>query len=164
MIEDAGRGWRRAVASPKPLKIVEIGTIKALVDAGKVVICCGGGGIPVVQESHNHLHGAKAVIDKDYGSEVLAEELNADYLVILTAVEKVAVNFNRPDQRFLDSMTVMEAEQYCDEGQFAPGSMLPKVRAGIKFVRSQKGRRALITLLDKAKEGLAGETGTLITE
>jgi carbamate kinase len=163
MVEDAGRGWRRVVASPEPKKIIEIGTIKALVEAGKVVICCGGGGIPVIQEEHNHLHGASAVIDKDFGSELLAEQLDADYLVILTAVEKVAVNFNKPDQKWLDQMTVAEAQKYCDEGQFAPGSMLPKVKAGMRFASSKPGRHALITLLEKAKEGITGKTGTVIT-
>ena len=163
MVEDAGRGWRRVVASPRPKEIVEIGTIRALVEAGKVVICGGGGGIPVIREEHNHLHGASAVIDKDFGSELIAEELNADYLVILTAVEKVAVNFNKPDQKWLSHMSVAEAQKYCDEGQFAPGSMLPKVQAGMKFAQSKKGRSALITLLEKAKDGIAGKTGTVIT-
>jgi carbamate kinase len=163
MVEDAGRGWRRVVASPKPQEIVEIGIIRALVAAGKVVICCGGGGIPVIREAHNHLHGASAVIDKDYGSELLAEQLDADYLVILTAVEKVAVNFNRPNQKWLDRLTVEEARKYCDEGQFAPGSMLPKVRAGMKFAQSKPGRTALVTLLEKARDGIAGKTGTVIT-
>ncbi len=163
MVEDAGRGWRRVVASPKPQEIVEIGTIKALVDSGKVVICGGGGGIPVLRENHNHLHGASAVIDKDFCSELIAEELNADFLVILTAVEKVAVNFNKPDQKWLSSMTVAEAQKYCGEGQFAPGSMLPKVQAGMKFASSKKGRTTLITLLEKAQDGIEGRTGTVIS-
>jgi carbamate kinase len=163
MVEDAGRGWRRVVPSPQPQEIVEIGIIRSLADAGKVVICCGGGGIPVIREAHNHLHGASAVIDKDYGSELLAEQLDADYLVILTAVEKVAVNFNKAEQKWLDHLTVSEAQEYCDEGQFAPGSMLPKIRAGIRFAQSKAGRSALITLLEKAKDGLEGKTGTVIT-
>lgn len=163
MIEDAGRGWRRVVSSPMPKSIVEIDIIRSLVEAGKIVVCGGGGGIPVIKEEHNHLHGASAVVDKDFCSELIAEELDADFLVILTAVEKVAVNFNKPDQKWLSTMTVEEAQKYCDEGQFAPGSMLPKVQAGMKFAASKKGRSTLITLLEKAKDGIDGKTGTVIT-
>ncbi|MDD3795413.1 MAG: carbamate kinase [Lachnospiraceae bacterium] len=161
MIEDAGRGYRRVVASPKPKSIVEIETIQALVEAGQVVIAGGGGGIPVLCENH-HLKGASAVIDKDFATEKLAELLNADYLVILTAVEHVAVRFGKPDQKNLDCLTLKEAKQYCADGEFAPGSMLPKVQAAIQFASSAPGRNALITLLEKAKEGIEGRTGTRI--
>lgn len=163
VMEDAGRGWRRCVASPKPVSIIEIETIRTLADAGQVVIACGGGGIPVMREG-NHLRGAGAVIDKDFASELLAEELDADSLIILTAVEKVAVNFGKPDQRWLDSMTPDEARQYEKEGQFAPGSMLPKVQAAVRFAESKPGRTALITLLEKARDGIAGKTGTAIRQ
>ena len=162
VVEDAGRGYRRVVASPQPQSIVEIQSIQDMVEAGLVVVACGGGGIPVFKTEGHHLKGAAAVIDKDFASEKLAEQLNADTLIILTAVEKVAVNFGKPDQRWLDSLTPEEARKYMDEGQFAPGSMLPKVQAAVKFAESRKGRRALITLLEKAKAGIAGETGTTI--
>lgn len=163
VMEDAGRGWRRVVASPKPVSIVEIQSIRDMVEAGLVVVACGGGGIPVFQTEGHHLKGAAAVIDKDFASEKLAEQLNADTLIILTAVEKVAVNFNKPDQKWLDRLTPEEAERYAAEGQFAPGSMLPKVQAAVAFARSAPGRRALITLLEKAGAGVAGETGTTIS-
>lgn len=161
MKEDAGRGYRRVVASPKPVQIVEIGAIRALVEAGQVVIACGGGGIPVTLNG-NHLKGASAVIDKDFASCLLATELDADYLIILTAVEKVAINFGKPDQKWLSKLTVSQAQKYIEEGQFAPGSMLPKVQAAVNFASSKPGRTALITLLEKAKDGIAGETGTII--
>ena len=163
VVEDAGRGYRRVVASPKPVSIVEIQSIHDMVEAGLVVVACGGGGIPVFKTEGHHLKGAAAVIDKDFASEVLAEELDADVLIILTAVEKVAVNFGKPDQRWLDSLTPEEARNYMDEGQFAPGSMLPKVQAAVKFAESRPGRQALITLLEKAGAGVAGETGTTIS-
>ena len=163
VMEDAGRGWRRCVASPKPVSIIELETIRAMADAGQIAVACGGGGIPVIREG-NHLRGAGAVIDKDFASELLAEELDADSLIILTAVEKVAVNFGKPDQKWLDSMTPAEARQYEQEGQFAPGSMLPKVQAAVKFAESKKGRAALITLLEKARDGIAGKTGTAIRQ
>ncbi|MGM9631458.1 carbamate kinase [Butyricicoccus sp.] len=159
--EDAGRGYRRVVASPMPKEIVEIGAIRTLVDCGELVICCGGGGIPVFQNG-NHLSGASAVIDKDLVSALLAEELDADSLVILTAVEKVAVNFGKPNQRDLDRITVDEARRLMAQGHFAPGSMLPKVEAAVRFAGSKPGREALITLLDKARDGLEGRTGTRI--
>ena len=162
VMEDAGRGWRRCVASPKPKAIVEIETIRTLMEAGQVVIGCGGGGIPVYRTEGNHLKGAGAVIDKDFASELLAESLDADALIILTAVEKVAINFGKPDQKWLDHLTPEEARQYEAEGQFAPGSMLPKVQAAVKFAASKPGRTALITLLEKAKDGVAGRTGTVI--
>ena len=159
---DAGRGWRQVVASPKPMAVVELTTIRALTDAGMVVIACGGGGIPVIAVERHHLKGAAAVIDKDFASELLAEQLNADMLIILTAVEKVAVNFSKPDQKWLDSLTPEEARAYMAEGQFAPGSMLPKVEAAVKFAESKPGRTALITLLEKARDGIDGRTGTRI--
>ena len=161
MMEDAGRGWRRVVASPMPVDIVEKDTVKALLAAGQVVIACGGGGIPVTVQG-NHLKGAGAVVDKDFASAVLAEMIEADFLIILTAVEKVAVNFRKADERWVDTMSLAEAQQYIDEGQFAPGSMLPKVQAAMRFSASKPGRKALITLLEKAEAGIAGKTGTVI--
>lgn len=163
VVEDAGRGYRRVVASPKPVSIVEIQSIQDMVEAGLVVVACGGGGIPVFKTEGHHLKGAAAVIDKDFASETMAEQLDADVLIILTAVEKVAVNFGKPDQKWLDSLTPEEARRYMDEGQFAPGSMLPKVQAAVQFAESRPGRTALITLLEKAGAGVAGETGTTIT-
>ncbi len=160
--EDAGRGWRRYVASPKPCHIIEAGAIRALSDDGHLVICCGGGGIPVVRTERNHLKGVGAVIDKDFASELLAEQLDADMLIILTAVEQVAINFGKPNQENLAELTPEKARQYIAEGHFAPGSMLPKVEAAVKFAESKPGRKALITLLEKAKEGIAGKTGTVI--
>lgn len=161
MKEDAGRGYRRVVASPKPAEIIEIGAIRSLVDSGQLVIACGGGGIPVTLIG-NHLKGASAVIDKDFASELLAEELDADFLIILTAVEKVAINFGKPEEKWLDDITTDDARKYMDEGHFAPCSMLPKVQAAVKFADSKDGRNALITLLEKAKEGILGKTGTRI--
>lgn len=161
MIEDAGRGWRRVVASPKPRDIVEIDTVRALFQAGQVVIAGGGGGIPVIRDGAA-LRGTSAVIDKDFCSCLIAQQVDADLLIILTAVEKCAVNFGKADQKWLDHITTEEARRYCAEGQFAPGSMLPKVEAAIKFAESAPGRRALITLLEKAKEGIEGKTGTII--
>ena len=161
-VEDSGRGYRRVVASPKPRRIVELDTISSLVSADHVVIACGGGGIPVLPTGNHHLKGAAAVIDKDFAAELLAESLDADYLVILTAVEKVAVNFGKPDQQWLDELTPETAGKYVEEGQFAPGSMLPKVQAAVKFAESKPGRSALITLLDRAADGIAGKTGTIV--
>ena len=161
MVEDAGRGYRQVVPSPKPFDIVEKASIKALVDAGHVVIAVGGGGIPVVRKD-GRLCGTPAVIDKDFGSELLAELLDADVLVILTAVEQVAINFNKPDQKGLDDLTPAQAKVYMDENQFAKGSMLPKVQAAVKFAESKAGRTALITLLEKAKDGIEGKTGTRV--
>ncbi|MDY5331481.1 MAG: carbamate kinase [Porcincola intestinalis] len=163
IVEDAGRGYRRVVASPSPRSIIEIGTIRSLVDTNHVVIACGGGGIPVFRTEGHHLKGAAAVIDKDFAAERLAEEVDADTLIILTAVEKAAIHFGKPDQKNLDSLTVEEAQRYCEEGEFAPGSMLPKVQACMKFVASKPGRTALITLLEKARDGISGKTGTRIT-
>ena len=163
VVEDAGRGYRRVVASPKPVSIVEIDSIRDMVEAGLVVVACGGGGIPVFRSQGHHLKGAAAVIDKDFASCVLAQQLDADYLVILTAVEKVAVNFGKPDQQWLDSLTPAQARAYMDQGQFAPGSMLPKVQAAVQFAESKPGRSALITLLEKARDGISGRTGTSIS-
>lgn len=161
MKEDAGRGWRRVVASPKPAEIIEIGAIRSLVNDGQLVIACGGGGIPVIRQG-NHLKGASAVIDKDFASCLLAEQLDADFLIILTAVEKVAINFGKPEEKWLDDLSIEEAKQYISEGHFAPGSMLPKVEAAVSFAGSKPGRTALITLLEKAKDGILGRTGTRI--
>lgn len=161
VVEDAGRGYRRVVASPRPKSIIEINTIRSLVDAGQVVIACGGGGIPVIKEG-NHLKGASAVIDKDFASSTLAKELDADFLIILTAVEKAAINYGKENEKWLDNVTVEEMKKYVEEGHFAPGSMKPKVEAGIEFAESKEGRHALITLLEKAKEGIQGKTGTRI--
>lgn len=162
--EDAGRGWRRYVASPRPKHIVEAGAIQALTMDGYLVICCGGGGIPVQRTEKNNLQGVAAVIDKDFASELLAEQLNADTLIILTAVEKVAINFRKDNEQWLSSMTPGEARKHIADGQFAPGSMLPKVEAAVKFAESKPGRQALITLLEKAREGIAGKTGTVIRQ
>ncbi|MBB6216897.1 carbamate kinase [Anaerosolibacter carboniphilus] len=162
MKEDAGRGWRRVVASPEPIGVVEAPIVKTLVDAGHVVITVGGGGVPVIDKGNGILEGVPAVIDKDFASEKIAEILDADYLIILTAVEKVAINFNKPNQKDLDIVTIKEIKQYMNEGHFAPGSMLPKVKAAMKFVESKPGRKALITSLEKAKEGIEGRTGTVI--
>ncbi|ACD23920.1 MULTISPECIES: carbamate kinase [Clostridium] len=161
VIEDSGRGYRRIVASPKPVSIVEIGTIKSLIRDGQVVIACGGGGIPVIKEG-NHLKGVGAVIDKDFASCTLAKELDADCLIILTAVEKVAINFGKENEQWLADVNVTDMKKYLEEGHFAPGSMKPKVEAGIEFASSKEGRYSLITLLEKAKDGITGKTGTRI--
>ena len=163
VIEDAGRGWREVVASPKPKRIRELLTIKTLLSAGHIVITCGGGGIPVICKD-GRLEGVNAVIDKDGVSALLAEKLDADELVILTAVEKVAVHFGKPGQKWLSTLSTDEAKKYMAAGEFAPGSMLPKVEAAVRFAESGPGRKSLITLLDKAEDGLAGKTGTVITD
>ena len=162
MKEDAGRGWRRVVASPLPRRIVEIGAIKQLWDS-TIVIACGGGGIPVVENADGTLEGVAAVIDKDFAAELLAEQVDADALMILTEVEKVAINFNKPNQENLSTLSLADAAKYCEEGQFAPGSMLPKVQAAMKFVRANPDKKAIITSLDKAIDALEGKTGTVIT-
>ena len=161
MVEDAGRGWRQVVPSPKPVDVIEKNTVRALVDSGTVVITVGGGGIPVVRRN-GRLVGTPAVIDKDFASAKLAELLDADMLVILTAVEKVAINFGKPDQKGLDDLTPADARKYIEEKQFAPGSMLPKVQAALSFAESKPGRVALITLLEKAADGISGKTGTRV--
>ena len=160
-MEDAGRGYRVVVASPMPKRIRELETIKTLVDAGHIVITCGGGGIPVVSED-GKLVGCNAVIDKDNASSLLASQMGADFLVILTAVEKVAINFGKENQEWLSDLTVDQAKEYIAQEQFAKGSMLPKIEAAIRFAESGEGRRTLITLLDKAADGIAGKTGTVI--
>lgn len=160
-MEDAGRGYRIVVASPMPKRIRELETIKTLVNAGHIVITCGGGGIPVVDDN-GKLVGVNAVIDKDNASSLLASQLGADFLVILTAVEKVAINWGKENQEWLSDLTVEQAKEYIAQDQFAKGSMLPKVEAAIRFAESGEGRSALITLLDKAAAGIAGETGTVI--
>ena len=159
--EDAGRGYRRVVPSPKPIDIVEIDFIKSLVDKGNIVIAAGGGGIPVVEEAGG-LTGIPAVIDKDFTTAKLAELVDADSLIILTAVEQVAVKFGKPEQLWLSELTVEEAQKYIIDKEFAEVSMLPKVRAAISFATSKTGRKTLITSLEKAADGLAGKTGTWI--
>lgn len=163
VISDAGRGYRRVVASPKPVDIIEIDTIRTLLSAGQIVIAGGGGGIPVVKQG-NHLKGVGAVIDKDFVSAKIAELIDADTLVILTAVEKVAINFGKPNEVWLDSLSVSQAEKYIKEDQFAKGSMLPKVQAAVMFSKLGDEKKALITLLKKAKDGLNGKTGTIISK
>lgn len=160
--EDSGRGWRRVVASPRPQHIVEIDTIRDLMDEGYVVIAGGGGGVPVIEKDDIYTE-VEAVIDKDLVSSILAWKMKADMLIILTAVEHVYIDYNKPTQRALSTMTSQEAREYIKQGQFAPGSMLPKVEACIEFVEAHPGGSALITSLDRAAEGLRGETGTLIT-
>ena len=162
VVEDSGRGWRRVVASPKPQAIVELDTIRSLVEADHVVIACGGGGIPVYHTEGHHLKGAAAVSDKDFAAARLAEQLDADALVILTAVEKVAIHFGKPDQTELDELTPETAQRYIEAGEFAPGSMLPKVQAALQFAQSGPGRMSLITELDRAADGIAGKTGTIV--
>ena len=165
-VEDSGRGWRRVVASPDPKKIVEADSILNLLDNEFIVIACGGGGIPVVRDYENKgcYKGVPAVIDKDLGGELLAEDCDADVLFLLTAVEHVAINFGKPNQEELEDLTADEAERLADEGQFGKGSMEPKVRAAIKFARSRKGRTCIIGALDKAAETMAGLSGTRIHE
>lgn len=162
MAEDAGRGWRQVVPSPKPVDVVEIQMIRDLVNAGHVVITVGGGGIPVVRKN-GRLTGVAAVIDKDFASAKVAQLLGADILVILTAVDRVAINYGKPEQRNLEKMTLAEAAEYCEQGQFAPGSMLPKVQAAMSFVKAGPNNRAIIASLKNAQKALAGESGTLIT-
>ena len=164
MKEDAGRGYRRVVASPKPIKILGIQAISSMLDAGHVVIAGGGGGIPVIENEVGALIGVAAVIDKDFTSELLAESLNADAFIILTAVDQVAIRFGQADEEWLSKLTAKEAEGYMANGEFAKGSMLPKVEAALKYAQSKPGRKALITSLAKAKEALAGTTGTWISE
>lgn len=162
MKEDSGRGWRRVVASPTPRKIVEIDAVRHLWDSS-IVITCGGGGIPVVEKPDGTIEGTEAVIDKDFAAELLAEQVDADVLMILTEVERVSLNFNTPAQRELSALNLADAARYCEEGHFAAGSMLPKVQAAMKFVRANPSKHAVITSLDKAIEALNGESGTVIT-
>lgn len=162
MKEDAGRGWRRVVASPNPKRITELESVKRLWDS-TIVITAGGGGIPVIENLDGSLTGVAAVIDKDLAAERLAEDMETDILLILTEVDKVCLNFNKPNMKELDHITVAEAIQYIEEGHFAPGSMLPKVMAAIKFARRFPGKKAIITSLYKAVEALEGNAGTVIT-
>lgn len=161
-VEDSGRGYRRVMPSPEPVDIKEKGTIRCLIENGDVVIACGGGGIPVYKKD-GLMYGVDAVIDKDKGAATLAEVIDADAFVVLTAVPSVAINFGKPDQKWLGRITVAEAEEYIRQGQFAPGSMLPKVEAGIRFVKAKKGHEAIITSLENAYDAVTNGTGTIIT-
>ncbi|WP_124060626.1 carbamate kinase [Gordonibacter sp. Marseille-P4307] len=160
--EDAGRGWRQVVASPKPERIVEFDAIRDLVEAGYIVVSTGGGGVPVFEREGGY-EGVPAVIDKDRSSARMAADFGADALIILTAVEKVCINFNKPDQEELDRMSVADAERYIEEGQFAPGSMLPKVQACLEYLADCPSGKAIVTSLEKAKDAIEGKTGTVIT-
>ncbi|MEE0706525.1 carbamate kinase [uncultured Adlercreutzia sp.] len=160
--EDAGRGWRMVVASPKPVRLVEFDAVQDLMNAGYVVVAGGGGGVPVIEKDGAYV-GVPAVIDKDRSSAKMASDYKADMLVILTAVEKVAINFGKPDQENISHMTIAEAREYIKQGQFAPGSMLPKVEACIEYLEAYPAGKALITSLECAAAGLRGETGTVIT-
>lgn len=161
MVEDAGRGYRQVVPSPRPVAMVEKDVVETLVNAGTVVITAGGGGIPVI-EQEGHLVGVPAVIDKDFASAKVAELLDAEALVILTAVDRVAVHWGKPEQESLEKMTVSQAEEYCSQGHFAPGSMLPKVQAAISYAKSKAGRKAIIASLENAALALRGESGTVV--
>lgn len=161
--EDSGRGYRRVVASPKPVDIVEIDLISTLIENNHLVIAVGGGGIPVVKEG-NALIGVDAVIDKDFASAKLAEKLDANYLIILTAVDQVAINFGKENEQWLSKLDIKTSNQYIKEGHFAPGSMLPKIEAAKSFAISKKGRKSLITSLEKASQGIKGETGTIVED
>jgi len=161
VVEDAGRGWRRVVASPIPVKILELDAIRTLLGAGFVVVAVGGGGIPVVEDDDGDLDGTAAVIDKDYASSLLARNLKADVFIISTAVEKVCLNYGKPDQKVVDKMTVAEAKRYIQQGHFSPGSMLPKVRAIIQFLEDG-GQHAIITNPENIEAAVLGKTGTHI--
>lgn len=159
MVEDAGRGYRQVVPSPKPVDVIEKNMVNSLIDSGYVVITVGGGGIPVIRKD-GKLYGTPAVIDKDFASAKLAELVKADALVILTAVDRVAINWGKPNQESLDEMSVADAEKYCEEGHFAPGSMLPKVKAAISFAKT--GGSAIIASLENAGKAVKGESGTIV--
>jgi carbamate kinase len=161
VMEDAGRGWRRVVASPLPKKIIELDIIESLIDLGYIVIACGGGGIPVLQDANGDLQGLEAVIDKDFASSLLARDVGAELFVVSTGVEKVAVNFGKPDQRWLDRMTLADAQRYLADGQFPRGSMGPKIEAIASFLQGG-GRRALITNPPNLGRALSGATGTQV--
>ena len=158
--DDAGRGWRRVVASPKPVEIVERDAVRALIEIGVVVIACGGGGVPVTRAQDGGYESMPAVIDKDFAAALLAKTVDADRLVILTAVEQVNINWGKPDQKPIGALSLEEAERYCQEGQFAPGSMLPKVQAAMMF--AQTGGEAVIASLERAADALSGSSGTRI--
>jgi carbamate kinase len=162
VIEDAGRGWRRVIASPIPLEIVELGAIRALVEGGFIVIAVGGGGIPVIEDEDGNLVGTRAVIDKDRATSLLAQELKVDLFLISTAVSQVAINFNKPDQQWLKRLTATEARTYLEQGHFAPGSMGPKIEAVLSFLEAHPGGKALITDPANIARALDGETGTWI--
>ncbi len=162
IVQDSGRGWRRTVASPKPQHIVELETIKLLLDSGTLVIACGGGGIAVSENTDGHIEGVEAVIDKDLSSALLAQELGANLLVIGTSVEKAAINFGRRDQQWLDMLTAQEAQMLVEQGQFGEGSMQPKVEALLQFVAATQDTAAVITRPDCIGTALKGETGTWI--
>ncbi len=162
VMEDAGRGYRRVVASPRPKDIVEKASIINMLDNEFVVIACGGGGIPVISDGEGGYTGVPAVIDKDFATAKLADTVDAEYLFVLTAVDRVAINFGTPEQKEIEKMTIAEAQAYCDEGHFAPGSMLPKVQAAMEFVQAKPGRRAVIASLEKAALAIKGESGTII--
>lgn len=161
MVEDAGRGYRQVVPSPKPVDVIEKDAVESLIEAGQIVITVGGGGIPVIRKD-GKLVGTPAVIDKDFASAKLAEIVKADMLIILTAVDRVAINFGKPDQKLLASMNLEEAQKYCDEGHFAPGSMLPKVQAAMGFAKA--GGKAIIASLENAGKAITGESGTIIVK
>jgi carbamate kinase len=161
--EDAGRGWRRVVPSPSPKTIVELAAIKALAHSGFVVIACGGGGIPVIEDEHGELNGVEAVIDKDLASSLLARDIGADLLMMSTGVERVAINFNKPNQQWLARMTLAQAKQHAADDQFDKGSMGPKIQAVIEFIEGG-GQTGLITNPENIGRALAGETGTFIVK
>jgi carbamate kinase len=161
MKKDANRGWRRVVPSPQPLSVIEADTIKSLVDNGTIVIAAGGGGIPVYIDEKGNYEGLDAVIDKDLASAVLGKEIGSEILIILTSINKVAINFGRLDEKLLDTMTISEAQKYYDEGQFPPGSMGPKIRAAIQFIKGG-GKEVIITSLDNAGKAVEGTAGTRI--
>ena len=161
VVEEPGKGFRRVVSAPNPVEIVEIEAIRTLVDADQIVIACGGGGIPVLKQDHR-LKGASAVIEKDLVAGRLAEEINADELIILTSVEKVRINLGTPEEEELGEITVSQAKQYMEEGHFGVYNMLPKFQASVEFIEKREGRQALITSFDKLKEGIKGKTGTII--
>jgi carbamate kinase len=162
VVEDAGRGWRRVIASPIPLKIIELDAIRSLVEQGYIVIAVGGGGIPVIEDEQGNLVGTRAVIDKDWATSLLAKELKVDLFLISTAVSQVAVNFNLPDQKWLDKMSVSEAKAYYAEGHFKPGSMGPKIQAVVSFLEAHPAGKALITDPPNIARALDGESGTWI--
>ena len=161
VIEEAGKGYRRIVSAPNPVSIVEIDAIKALMDADQIVVACGGGGIPVLQQDH-HLKGASAVIEKDLTAGKMTEEIDADELIILTSVEKVKINMGTPDEEELGEISAVQARKYMEEGHFGEYSMLPKLRASVDFIEKREGRRAVITSFDKIEKALKGKTGTII--